>query len=285
MISLGGLKMCIATSPSDISAIYKDTKNLTFDPFMKEMLHRVGVSPAASQKWIPDDCSSAACASPSATASGRRDGPKPSIHEISHVGQKLCRQQLLPGKEFDVLSTKLIKDIEQSLQWHAISSAVTVSSTNGTKRVSLLGWCREVLIVSATRAFFSDRLLQIDPHLIEHFYTFDAQSWKAFFKYPRFLSRDMDAGKDRLLDALSRYFLLPKEERKGESWLISSLEAEMIKVGINDVAEMASIVMPLYWVYVNSPSPPPPVPQIRPPPPFFAERERRMISLLKVHIT
>lgn len=268
MITLGGLKMCIATSPSDISAIYKDTENLTFDPFMKEMLHRVGVSPAASQKWIPD--SSAAC-----TSSGRRDGPKPSIHEMSHVGQKLCRQQLLPGKEFDVLSTKLIKDIEQSLQWHDISSAVTVSSTNGTKRVSLLGWCREVLIVSATRSFFSERLLQIDPHLIESFYAFDAKSWKAFFKYPRFLSRDMDAGKDRLLDALSRYFLLPKEERKGESWLISNLEAEMIKAGINDVAEMASIVMPLYWVYVNSL----PLPQCTTP--FSAEREHRIISLLK----
>lgn len=240
--------MCIATCPSDISAIYKDTENLTFDPFMKEMLRRVGVSSATSQKWIPD--SSATC------ASGHRGGPKPSIHEISHVGQKLCRQQLLPGKEFDALSTKLMKDIEQSLQWHQISSAITISSTNGTKRLSLLGWCREVLIVSATRSFFSDRLLQIDPHLIDNFYTFDADSWKAFFKYPRFLSRDMDAGKDRILDALSRYFLLPKEERKGESWLVSNLEAEMIKAGINDVAEMASIVMPLYWVYVNCPLPP-----------------------------
>lgn len=237
--------MCIVTAPSDISAIYKDTENLTFNPFMKEMLRRVGVSSAACEKWIPD--------SSAAGASGHRDGPKPSIHEITHVGQKLCRQQLLPGKEFDVLSNTLIKDIEQSLQWHNISSAVTVSSTNGTKRVSLLGWCREVLILSATRSFFSDRLLQIDPHLIDSFYTFDADSWKAFFNYPRFLSREMDAGKDRILNALSRYFLLPKDERKGESWLIPNLEAEMIKAGINDVAEMAAIVMPLYWVYVILP--------------------------------
>lgn len=240
--------MCIASSASDISAIYKDTENLTFDPFMKEMLRRIGVSSDASEKWIPTV--GPAC------ASDHRDGPKPSIHEISHFGQKLCRQQLLPGPEFDVMSTKLIKDIEQSLQWNNISSAVTVSSTNGTKRVSLLGWCREVLIVSATRTFFGDRLMQIDPHLIESFYTFDAESWKAFFKFPPFLSRDMDSGKDRILNALSRYFLLPKEERKGVSWLISNLETEMIKVGITDVAEIASIVMPLYWVYVINPSPP-----------------------------
>lgn len=213
---------------------------------MKDMLLRVGVSPAATKKWISD--------SGVTFASGQRDGPKLSIHEISHIGQKLCRQQLLPGKEFDVLSTKLIKDIEQSLQWHKISKGITVSSTGTTKRVSLLGWCREVLIVSATRSFFSDRLLQIDPNLFESFYSFDAKSWKAFFKYPRFLSSDMDAAKDRILDALSRYFFLPKDERKGESWLISNLEAEMIKAGIHDLAEMASIVMPLYWVYVAPPS-------------------------------
>lgn len=288
MISVGGLKMCIATSPSDISAIYKDTQNLTFDPFMKEMLRRVGVSSAACEKWIPQppdpDNNSSGSSSSAAAAAAWTSGddhqqqrknegatkPKPSIHEISHVGQKLCRQQLLPGKEFDVLSTKLIRDIEQSLQWHNISSAVTVVSTstststtngNGTKRVSLLAWCREVLILSATRSFFSDRLLQIDPHLINSFYTFDADSWKAFFKFPPFLSREMDAGKDRILDALSRYFFLPKDERKDESWLISNLETEMIKAGINDVAEMASIVMPLYWVYVGLTSPfPPPSP-------------------------
>lgn len=274
MISLGGLKMCIVTSPSDISAIYKDTENLSFDPFMKEMLSRIGVSSAASEKWIPsppdpgsNSNSSSSSAAAAAWASGgghqrQQDDKgatkiKPSVHEISHVGQKLCRQQLLPGKEFDLLSTKLIQDIEQSLQWHNISSVVTVVSSStstktgtGTKRVSLLAWCREVLILSATRSFFSDRLLQIDPHLINSFYTFDAESWKAFFKFPPFLSRKMDAGKDRILDALTRYFSLPKVERKDESWLISNLEAEMIKAGINDVAEIASIVMPLYWAYV-----------------------------------
>ena len=246
MVTLGGLKICIATSPSDISAIYKDTEYLSSDPFVKAVLLRMGVSSATIEKWIPDSGVN--------FASGHRDGSKPSIHDVSHIGQKLCRQQLLPGKEMDVLSTKLIKDIEQSLQWHKISESITVSSTDTTKRVSLHGWCREVIIASATRSFFSDRLLQIDPNLFENFYIFNENSWKALFKYPGFLSRDMDAAKDRIIDALSRYFFLPKDERKGESWLISNLEAEMIKAGIDDLTEMASIVMPLYWAYVTPPS-------------------------------
>lgn len=236
--------MCIATSPSDISAIYKDSEYLSYDPFVKDVLLRMGVSSASIEKWIPDSGVNSAW--------NRRDGSKPSIHDVSHVGPKLCRQQLLPGKEFDVLSTKLINDIEQSLQWHKISESITVFSTDKTKRVSLHGWCREVLVASATRSFFSNRLLQIDPNLFENFYKFDENSWKALFKYPGFLSRDMDDAKNRIIDALSRYFFLPKDERKGESWLISNIEAEMIKAGIDDLTEMASIVMPLYWAYVTS---------------------------------
>lgn len=238
--------MCIATSPSDVAAIYKETEHLSYDPFVKDFLHRVGTPLAALEKWIPDPGV--------ATERGHRDGPNPSFHEITHVGKKLCRQQLLPGKEFDELSTKLIKDIEQSLQWHKISQNIIISSTKEMKRVSLFGWCREVMIISATRSFFSDRLFQIDPDIHESLYTFDAKSWKLFFKFPRFLAKDIDAAKDRILDTLAKYFFLPKDERKGESWLISNLEIEMIKAGITDVAEMAAIVMPLYWVYVFSTS-------------------------------
>lgn len=233
----------IATSPSDISAIYKNTETLTFDNFMREILSRIGVSALALEKWIPDS-------NTTSPASGTRDGPKASINDITHLGQKLCRKQLLPGKEFDVLSAVLMKDIEESLQLQRIPQKTILSFTHTTKRVSLLGWCREVMIGSATRAFFSDRFLQIDPDLLESFYKFDATSWKVFFKYPQFLSNDMDDAKNRILVALAKYFSLPKEERKGESWLIASLEAEMVKVGIEDVNDMAAIVMPLYWVYV-----------------------------------
>lgn len=243
MITLGGLQLYIATSPSDISAIYKNTETLTFDNFMREILSRIGVSAPALEKWIPE--------SDTSPASGTRHGPKASINDISHLGQKLCRKQLLPGKEFDVLSAVLMKDIEESLQLQKIPQKIISSSTNTTKRVSLLGWCREVMIGSATRAFFSDRLLQIDSDLLESFYAFDATSWKAFFKYPQFLSNDMDDAKNRILFALAKYFSLPKNERKGESWLIASLEAEMVKVGIDNVNDMAAIVMPLYWVYVG----------------------------------
>lgn len=91
----------------------------------------------------------------------------------------------------------------------------------------------------------------------------------------------MDAEKDHLLDALSRYFLLPHEEEMGESWLILSLEAEMIKAGINDVAEIASIVMSLYWVNVNCPfSFPACHPLFRrniPSPPFFFLRKENIV--------
>ncbi len=116
------------------------------------------------------------------------------------------------------------------------------------KKVSPLDWGREVLLNSATQAFFGDRHQQIDPDLFSSFYKFDEMSWKVFYKYPRFWSTGMDAAKDRILDALTMYFRLPKDERKGESWLIANLEEEIIKLGIEDVKDIAAIIMPLYWV-------------------------------------
>lgn len=49
------------------------------------------------------------------------------------------------------------------------------------------------------------------------------------------------------MDALREYFMLPKEERKGEAWLVRNLEAEMRNVGIEE-PDIAAFVMMIYWV-------------------------------------
>ena len=123
------------------------------------------------------------------------------------------------------------------------------SLTQNTKTVSLLGWCREVLLDSATLSFFDERLVQIDPELYDSFFVFDELSWKLLFRYPRLFAHKMYAAKDRIIDALTIYFKLPPSERTGESWLISELEREMRNIGIGD-RDIAAIIMPLYWVYV-----------------------------------
>lgn len=81
-------------------------------------------------------------------------------------------------------------NIHQSLGWDCIPSNITRSSTSDTKTLSLLGWCREILLDSATRSFFGDRLLEVEPDLFETFFDFDDNSWKLTYKLPRFMSQD-----------------------------------------------------------------------------------------------
>lgn len=240
-LTLFGQKLYIMTSPQDISRIYKSTDALTLDDFMRGILLRLGASSGAVQKWLP---------SSGVRIEGQATESSDSMHEdYGHLGEQLCRKQLLPGKNLDILQLVLIKNIEQSLQWHKLCKHVTVYYAQEVKAVSLLSWCREIMSDSATRAFFDDCLMQIDPNLLESFYVFDELSWQLHFGYPRSLSRKMYSAKDRIIDALTVYFGRPKHERKGESWLIGNLEREIRLLGIED-RDIAAIIMPLYWVYV-----------------------------------
>ncbi len=206
---------------------------------MKNMLLTLGVSQSAVELWIPSFGLD--------ITSNIHDSSNSSHGDFGHLGERLCRQQLLPDKELDILQTNLLIKIEQSLQWHMMSKKIISSFTCKTRTMSLLHWCREVLLDSATRAFFDERFMQMHSDLFESFFIFDESSWKVHFGYPRFLSKHMYAAKDRIIDALTAYFKLPRSERKGDSWLIGKLESEMRNLGVED-RDIAAIVMPLYWV-------------------------------------
>ena len=173
--------------------------------------------------------------------------PSQLINDFTHVGERLCQRQLLPGEELAAIQEVFMNGIHESLLWGRITPLIVVCSTPVTKTISLLGWCREVLLESATRAFFGDRLLQIDPNLFHSFFKFDASSWKLNYGYPRALSKDMYAARDTIITALEIYFKLPKSERPGASFLINSFETEMRRLEIDD-KDIAALVMPVYWV-------------------------------------
>ena len=170
---------------------------------------------------------------------------------LAHLGEDLYRQQLQPGRELDILQSSFLHNIHESICWQNLSDKITVSSSRDRKTVSLLGWCREVLLDAATKSFFGDRLQEIDPDLFQSFFDFDDNSWKLTYHYPRFLSNEMYAAKQQAINALTTYFKLPKEQRLGESWLVRTLEAEMRHLGIAE-HDIAAFVMMTYWVYVES---------------------------------
>lgn len=185
-----------------------------------------GGSPAAVAKmWrIPGDNSPAAI------------NTNPMHKTLAHLCEDFYRQQLHPGNNLDVLQKGFLQIINASLLWENIPENVILSSMPTEKQVSLLGCCRHVLLDAATRSFFGDRLLEIQPDLFKSFFDFDDNSWQL-----------KNAAKKTGMDALREYFMLPKEERKGEAWLVRNLEAEMRNVGIEE-PDIAAFVMMIYWV-------------------------------------
>lgn len=182
-----------------------------------------------------------------------KDGNSNRLHKIlAHAGEDYYRQQLQPGDSLETSWTRAQNLISTSLQWDNISSKCVLSDTNGLKSLSLLGWCRETLLEPVTTAVFGERLLQLNPDLMQTFVKFDDDSWKLNYKLPRLICEEMHTARENILATFRKYFALPPNERTGESWLVRTIETEMRKIEVPESDIAALFAMP-FWVYVSTP--------------------------------
>lgn len=173
--------------------------------------------------------------------------PNPFHKNLAKLAADFYWQQLHPGTNLEELQNQFMPNIHKSLNYENISENSIISSTTGEKTVSLLGWVREVLLGSATKAFFGDRLLQIEPKMFQSFFDFDDNSWKLTYHLPRMFAKEIYGAKQQATEALVKYFQTPKEERPGAAWIIQTLESEMRNLGIKD-PDIACFLMMIYWV-------------------------------------
>ena len=238
-ITMAGERLYIITSPQDVSAVYKNVVSLTFDDYIRDMMYQFGGSDDAVHKmWQNPDKEGSGTALLS---------PNPFHKNMARLGEDLYRQQLYPGTHLEDLQSQFMPNIHKALSYEKISEKIIISLSQGEKVVSLLGWVREVLLDSATRSFFGDKLLEIEPNMFQSFFDFDDNSWKLTYHLPRIFAREMYRAKQKATDALSKYFHLPERERPGAAWLVHTLEREMRHLGIKD-SDIACFLMMIYWV-------------------------------------
>lgn len=128
-----------------------------------------------------------------------------------------------------------------------MSSKVILSSHARHRTVSLLAWTKEILLGGATKAFFGNRLIELEPKLYENFFYFDDNSWKFTYKIPRPWSSDIYAAKKTAQDAMDAYFHLPQQQRPDAACLIQTLGAEMRARNIGS-SDIAALLMITFWV-------------------------------------
>lgn len=227
------------TSSKDVSTVFKNTEQLTFDDYIKDLMLQFGTTPEAVDKMWQAPTNN--------NLNSTNLQPNPRLKSFVHLSDSLYRQQLHPGEKLNTLQNIFLGNIYKSLTWETMLEKIIISSTANERSVSLLEWTRQVLLDGATRAFFGDKLLEIEPNLFASFFYFDDNSWKLTYKIPRYWSNDVYASKQRAQDALKEYFCLPKEQRSGEAWIIRTFETELRGLGV-DEPNIAAVMMMIFWV-------------------------------------
>ncbi|OCL04151.1 cytochrome P450, partial [Glonium stellatum] len=225
-ITVAGEEMYIVTSPEDVLSVYKNTKALDFNPIIRDIMTDFGLTPTTLDKMFEQ----------------RFTGK--CWMDLTHDDFKL---QLHPGEKLDALQDTFLGNIDRSMSWDKLDGPMVLAgSGTDEKVVSLFKWCGEVLVDSATRAFFGDALYQVAPDLLKDFFTFDNESWKLNYKYPHFAAKDMYAAKANGEAAFVKYLALPKEQRQDASWIVQAIEQGMKDISIDEESQRAPMLFVFY---------------------------------------
>jgi hypothetical protein len=240
-ITVVGCNIYVLTAAADAVAMSKNTHELVFEDYVKDMMASMGSTPMGiTRMWQPR--------LPSTKVNHMRY-PNPLGKPLGQLSEEIFRKQLHPGNHLTELQDKFLSGIHRSLTWDNLSvpGKVVLSSSPGERIVSLLQWTQEMLLEGATNAFFGEALLNRNPGLLDNFSEFDERSWQLSYRIPSPWSKKMQIAKQKSLDALISYFMLPVRERPGACWLVRTMETEMRAADI-EVRDMAANLMMAYWV-------------------------------------
>ncbi|KAI4268938.1 MAG: hypothetical protein LQ337_007557 [Flavoplaca oasis] len=190
-MTVASQQIYVMTSASDVSTVYKNIDQLTFDDYIEDMMLRFGASKKAVGRMMrtPDQL----------------EEPLQPFNPIHQ--ENLC---------YITVSHSTIKPF--------------ILAESG-----------------ATKAFFGNRLIELEPKLYENFFYFDDNSWKFTYKIPRPWSSDIYAAKKTAQDAMDAYFHLPQQQRPDAACLIQTLGAEMRARNIGS-SDIAALLMITFWV-------------------------------------
>ena len=154
----------VFTSAHDPANIYKN-ECLSMNPWLADMMQQFGASPSSvkamwSQVPVEKDQTPI---SPGIELHNWRDKP------AKEVCLMLFRLLLNPGDHLDIMLGVLLSTIHKRVSWHAIPDHLVLEREVDSCTISLLQWVQHVLLEGATRSFFGDALLKLEPRLLDSF--------------------------------------------------------------------------------------------------------------------
>ncbi|KAF1994747.1 cytochrome P450 [Amniculicola lignicola CBS 123094] len=239
-ITLAGQTVYILTGPADVTAAYRNTASLSMDVFLQDLMCGFEITPDGTRRVYEEQ---------GKTNEVKILSDNPSGKSLVHLMVDWFRIQLSPGDNLNKLGQVTCDYFEEALRWENINDPLYVlsSSTENYKDISLYHFCEQLLLGAAVRSFFGDVLIEGSPNLHKDFLAFDEVSWKLLYQYPKAFSGDMHNAKDKIVDALEKYFALPLSSRPDANWFVRHQEAEMRALGVSP-RDMARMIGLIYWV-------------------------------------
>jgi hypothetical protein len=102
-----------------------------------------------------------------------------------------------------------------------------------------------IFVKAGIRAFFGERMLELDTSLVDEFIGFDDNNWMIWYKWPQ--ASDARDPMTRVLKTIERYLMLPKSERPGAAWLVTRMEEAQRQLGTKE-SDIAIALLMFMWV-------------------------------------
>ena len=242
-LRLGTSKIIVLTSIQDVAAAWKDTASLTFQPWVQKLLNTLGMSKAAQEIIFKDEPAAFVQCEPRSNSLLITDNPSDACF-YHNMMRWVARQ--LSGKNLTDFGGTFISYVSPRLTMSAFSPSVVHATGPTYVDVSLKKWIQSSLVQPATRAFFGEKMLALDPDFVTPYSSFEDCAWKMFYGYPRFLAQDLHSPASRLFSTMTRFFNIPASERKDMAPAFQTIEAEMRNLGLQsrDIAIMSFL---LFW--------------------------------------
>lgn len=169
-----------------------------------------------------------------------------STQRLFHLGNGIQNEQLLAGPNLEQLTTIYLDHIEKQLNHANIPSSCIIQTHPEGTLVSLWSWSKVTLGMATIQAYFGETLLRLAPNLLDDFHTFDTNSWMLTYGYPRPFAKTMYGAIDRCIDAFTRYFELPAEERREACHYIQAVESKQRRADMTG-RDIAIAGLTFFW--------------------------------------
>jgi cholesterol 7alpha-monooxygenase len=213
-----GESIYVIPSAEDVQAVYRAPKALDFDPFIKEMLSKYGITADTASKMFD-------------TLPGQTKNWMES--SIEHF-----KLQMHPGDRLEVVQNKLLACIDNLLVWDRLRGRMVLEDGEEERVVSLYSLSEMVIVDAQTRAFFDEALYENCPDLLAHFQIYEDEAWKLPMDLPAFATKALRSSKSSIEKGLRQYMQLPTDKRPNDSWLITTLCKDMDKLGLDETQKV-----------------------------------------------